>query len=105
MYLLDKDRASKVLEAERISKAKIDYLLNNFPPIDDFFTSVIEAWLNNQPIQDIVIDGIHLKEVMDKRHTHLLDSIRDMNKLLDQTLTKDEYENWQRILNTPIYFE
>jgi hypothetical protein len=105
MYILDKDRATKILISEHHSQSKVEFILKNFPPIDDKFASAIEQWMNGQAIPEIEVDGILLSEVMEKRHTHLLETIWDMNKLLDPTMLPKSHEQWKRILTTPIYYE
>jgi glutamate mutase epsilon subunit len=105
MYFLDKERAIHNLKLEKITDEKINYFLDNYPVIDDKLGTVLEQWMNGQPITDVEIDGIILSEVMQKRQAHLLSAIRDMNKLLDPALSPETKAQWHRILSRPVYFE
>lgn len=105
MYILDKGRATRALEREGIIPIKIQYLLNNYPPLDDKLGVVVEQWLSDQSFPTFEVEGILLSDVMKIRHSHFLTAVRDMNKLLDPTLSSEKHEQWHRILTTPVYFE
>lgn len=105
MYILDKERISKILVAEKLNSSQIHYMLDNYPPIDDTLGVIIEQWLNNKEIPSFEIEGISLKNVMAMRHSHFLVAIRDLNKLLDPALTPEKHDQWRRILTTPVYYE
>ncbi|MHB8806570.1 MAG: hypothetical protein ACYC59_03210 [Anaerolineaceae bacterium] len=105
MYFLDIERAAHILESEQINPGKIQYILNNYPPLNDKLGLAVEQWLNNQPISNVEVEGLLLSDVMEKRHSHFLSAIRDMNKLLDPTLPHEKHDQWRRILSTPIYYE
>jgi len=105
MYVIDKERATRVLESERINTAQIQHIFYNYPPLNDKFGPAVEKWLSGQPIPTVEVDGLLLTDVMEKRHSHFLVAIRDMNKLLDPALLPEKHEQWRRILSTPAYYE
>jgi hypothetical protein len=105
MYILDKECATHVLESERFNPAQIQHILYDYPPLNDEFGLAVEKWLSGQPIPTVEVDGLLLTDIMEKRHSHFLVAIRDMNKLLDPALPPEKHEQWRRILSTPAYYE
>lgn len=105
MYLLDKERARKVLLSQKINAAQVDRLLRNYPPLPDALGALVEQWLSDQIIPEFEIDGISLKHAMKIRRSHFLVSIRDMRNLLDPTMPKEKRELWREILTTPVQYK
>lgn len=105
MYHLDKEKARKVLLEEGFSPSPVDRLLKRYPPVHESLGPAIEKWLNEGIISDVIVDGISVREVMEKRQSHFLIAIRDLSKLLDPNLTPEKREKWRRIITTPVFYE
>lgn len=105
MYIINKEVARKILLEQRFPPLQIERLLNRYPPIHDSLGNIIERWINDQVVSDIIIEDISLRDIIEKRNCHFLIAIRDMNKLLEPELTPKKREQWRRILTTPVYNE
>lgn len=105
MYHLDQEKARKILNAENIKAYQIDILLKNFPPVPDEIGTLVEQWFVDQNIPDLIVDGISIDEVMNKRHAHFLVAIRDLSRLLDPSLSDEMRKKWRKILTTTLYYE
>ena len=105
MYILDKDKARSLLLTKDSNPIVIETFLDNFPPLDDSLGQLVDQWLDDQQIPDLVIDGISLKHLMSFRASNFLKAIRDLNKLLDPSLSEADRQQWIRILNTPRFYE
>jgi phage regulator Rha-like protein len=79
--------------------------LKNFPELDDSLRAPVEEWLENQQIPELVVDGVSIHDVIEKRRSHFLKAIRDLNRLLDPNLTPEQHDNWKRIITTPRFYE
>lgn len=105
MYLLDIEKARTILLSQNVKPYQIELLLNHYPPLEDSLENIVEQWLLDQSIHEVVIDEISLQEVMRNRRSHFLVALRDLNRLLDPKLSEEKREQWKRILTTPLYFE
>lgn len=105
MYLLDKEKARNVLANQNLNPYQIEQILKRFPPLPDNMGGGVDRWLTDQAIPDINIDGISLKEVMEKHGSHFLIALKDLARLLDPELTAEKRSQWRRILTNPVYYE
>ncbi len=105
MYDLGRDRVILALKSQHLTATQIHILLDRYPKLDDRLGKVVEQWLVTQEYPNVEVDGISALEVMQKRQCHFLTALRDLNKLLDPTLSPEKRERWRRILTTQVYFE
>lgn len=105
MYQVDKQRAYRVLLESGFDKISIESFLKNFPALDDSLRTPVEEWLENQQVPELVVDGVSIQDVIEKRRSHFLKAIRDLNRLLDPNLTPEQHDNWKRIITTPRFYE
>lgn len=105
MYTIDREKVRQVLLSENQPAYQIDVLLENFPLLPDEIGALIDNWLDHREIPKLTIDGISLKDVMEKHHDHFLVAIRDLSRLLDPTLPDDKRELWKKALTAPRYYE
>ena len=105
MYILDKEKARKVLMENKLTPFQVDNLLKYYPPLPDKMGIYVEQWLIDQIIPEIVIEGISLRDVMQKRRSHFLVALRELGRLLDPNLTPEKRKLWREILTTPVFYE
>lgn len=105
MYQLDKQKAKQVLLDEGLDRLLVDSFVENYPPLDDSLGVVVDQWLTDRQIPALEMEGISLREVMEKRASHFLKAIRDLNRLVDPTLTAEQKSNWKRIITAQQYYE
>jgi len=105
MYQLDKQQAKRVLLDEGLDPLLVESFIENYPSLSDSLGEVVDQWLADRKIPALEIEGISLHELMEKRDSHFLKAVRDLNRILDPTLTADQKANWKRIITTPRFYE
>ena len=105
MYHVDKQRAYQVLLESGFTNLSIESFLENFPTLDDSLREPVEKWLENQQVPELVVEGVPIQDIIEKRRSHFLKAIQDLNRLLDPNLTPEQHENWKRIITTPRFYE
>lgn len=105
MYELDKHLARNALLKQGHAPYQVEITLKSYPPLQDDLGEAVKKWLNDQIIPDLVVDGLKVKEVMKTRRSNFLIAVRDLNRLLDASLSDEKRAQWRRILTTPIRYE
>jgi len=106
MYELDKERARKILIDEmKLPVFEVDLFLKGFPPLHDSLSSVVEQWLKDRTIVNVIVEGLSITDVMRKRRSHFLAALRDLNVLLDENVPIEKRQRFKEILKKPVYYQ
>jgi hypothetical protein len=103
MYTIDQSRVRKILvEEEKYSTQQVDTFLATLHGFNDVFQPVIEKWLETREIVDIEVEGLTLKKVMKTRNSAFLPAVRDLNFLLDESLSPEKRSAFKKALQQPL---
>jgi len=106
MYELDKEKARKIMiEEEGYTPYKVDLLLKDYPSIHEKLGDTVTQWLLDRTINDVVIEGLSIKQVMIKRQLHFLVAIKKLNTLLDKNIPIKVRNSLLRRLNRQVIFK
>jgi len=103
MYTIDQSRVRKILvEEEKYSPQQVDTFLGTLRGFKDVFQPVLEKWLATREIMDIEIEGLTLSKVMKTRNCAFLTAVRDLNFLLDESLSPEKRGAFKKALQQPL---
>lgn len=77
----------------------VDDLLKSYPQIHDELVPSVQKWLDDGTVLDTTVDGLTIKQVMQKQGCNLLSAIRYLNVLLDD-ITPERREELKKALAT-----
>jgi hypothetical protein len=105
MYKINKTKARKILiDEEHFLPLNADRMLKDFPPIQEPLAQAVQKWLEDRTIVDISVEGLTIKKVIHDQGYHFLIAVKNLNKLLDQTIPEDERKNLLKALKIPSVF-
>ena len=101
MFELDTKLARKILISELDFKPhEADTYLGNYPPLDNRFRPIVDAYLNDRHISEISIEGISLTKLMETHNFHFFEALWSLNKLAKGSLTVVEFKALIAFLKT-----
>jgi len=103
MYRPDPKKVQRLLEKQYGYPPGIaSRVAENTRPLYDEFAVAIEAWLRNDEMPGVSIDGITLAEVMRNRRCNPIAAARLLGGLLDADLPPDQRDSLRSMLTTPV---
>ncbi len=106
MYELDKERVKKILiEEMKFPAFDVELFLRDFPPLHDSLSSAVEQWLKDRTIGDVVVEGLAIQDVMKKRRCHFLAALRDLNVLLDESVSVEKRQRFKETLQKTVHYQ
>ena len=101
---VDTSRIRNVLQSELgYSRTEVNLFMENFPVLHPSLEPIVEQWLEDRTIVDIEVEGLSLKDVMEKQQRHFLAVIVKFDALLDDTLSIEDRQRLHRFLKRQLW--
>jgi len=103
MYILDKAEARRILVTrEDYEPYQADFLLEKYPAIRDELADAVRQWLRDDTIQDVTVEGLTIRQVMEAKRCEFLVAVSYLNGLLDEGLSDEARDRYREYLVSPV---
>lgn len=75
---------------------------SHFPDLHEKLEGPMKKWLDDRSVEDVEVEGVTLREVMDAHGGKFLEAISGLNDLLVKDLTDEEREALKVLLKKPM---
>jgi hypothetical protein len=106
MQVIDIQKARSILiNREKLKPFLADLILKDYPALEDALAAAVEQWLASGTFDNIEVEGLTIKQVMQLRRSNFMVAVKELNRLLDPALSAETRNRLRDILNKPVILE
>lgn len=103
MFTVERNQLKKIL-VEELKQDEATAQVNSevFPVLDDQLEESMKQWLTDRTVVDVSVEGVSLKEIMEKHGSNFLYAISSLNDLLNPKMDPVQKEALKKFLASPL---